>query len=179
MIAEPMTTTFETSRGMVVGVRPMTVDDTRHLVGIYEGMGEASRYFRFNEALDEVSPERIWQEADGMAQATAVNSQGLIAFADGPDGIERPLGAARFVMISPEEAEFAVSVRDDMQGQGLGALLVSQLMAQARNAGVKRLVGTASPENKAVWGMLRKVDPPAKRTVAGNMVDIVFDLGND
>jgi acetyltransferase len=46
-----------------------------------------------------------------------------------------------------EEAEFALMVRSDLKGQGLGHLLLAELVRHARSRGIGRLVGIVLREN--------------------------------
>src|SRR5438876_10959823 len=68
-----------------------------------------------------------------------------------PDGGEETLGVVRSV-IDPDnvEAEFAIIVRSDLKGQGLGHLLMRKLVNFHRNQGAQRLVGDVLHENRAM-----------------------------
>ncbi|WP_422823031.1 GNAT family N-acetyltransferase [Variovorax humicola] len=60
-----------------------------------------------------------------------------------------PHGVARTVS-DPDniEAEFAIIVRSDLKGAGLGRLLLAQLIEHARSRGTGRLVGIVLRENE-------------------------------
>ena len=67
------------------------------------------------------------------------------------------LGVARF-SADPDNraAEFAIAVRSDWKGRGLGHLLTTRLIQLARQRGIDRLVGEVLPENVAVLQLRRE-----------------------
>lgn len=53
-------------------------------------------------------------------------------------------------------AEFAITVRSDLQHQGLGTLLAERLLAYGRSRGFTEIWGDVLAENRAVLGLARK-----------------------
>ncbi|MBE0624876.1 MAG: GNAT family N-acetyltransferase [Burkholderiales bacterium] len=73
-------------------------------------------------------------------------------------GSERQIGVARFVLDSQTgDAEFAMVLRDDWQGRGLGAKLLGSLLAAARDFGVGRLSGVTFSTNAGMIALGRKL----------------------
>ena len=56
-----------------------------------------------------------------------------------------------------ERAEFAVAVRDDVAGRGLGTLLLRRLIDHARRRGVGELFGHVLRENARMLGICRRL----------------------
>jgi L-amino acid N-acyltransferase YncA len=56
-----------------------------------------------------------------------------------------------------DEAEFAIVLSDDWQGHGLGGVLLSSLIAKARQRGVRRLIGTTMSDNDGMLALARKL----------------------
>ncbi len=54
-----------------------------------------------------------------------------------------------------QTAEFAIIVRDDMSGKGLGSLLMRRLIAYARVRGVRELVADVLPDNQRMLTLAR------------------------
>ena len=80
----------------------------------------------------------------------------FIAQADGPDGKPRTLGVVRAVTDDyNREAEFAIIVRSELKGRGLGPLLLAKMIGYARSRGTKRLVGTVLRENESMLALAR------------------------
>ena len=52
-----------------------------------------------------------------------------------------------------ESGEFAIQVRTDLKGQGLGWLLMQLMIAYARSEGLKRIEGQVLSENSAMLQM--------------------------
>lgn len=149
--------TFFTKTGVQVYVRPIQPDDTPFLVDIFQHMGSESRYRRFLQAVDHVSEERIWQEAERIAHTDPQHSGSLLAFVDLPDAPQTPIAAARYVEMEPETAEIALSVRDDWQSMGIGTQLLKELVEIARRAGFVCLVGMIQNDNEAIKQVLRRL----------------------
>ncbi len=143
-------------------MRNMRFNDAAYLVDIFENMSSDSRYQRFHQSTDHLHPGRIWREAENIAHMDHKKQDGLIAFADLPDKSNAPVGAARYVCLGDGRAETAVSVRDDMQGQGIGTELMCYLAEEARHNGIQKLVADVLNNNKGVIGVLNKL--PYKMT---------------
>ncbi|MBL8544436.1 MAG: bifunctional acetate--CoA ligase family protein/GNAT family N-acetyltransferase [Hyphomonadaceae bacterium] len=105
---------------------------------------------RFHGTLREVSREhaaRLTQiDYDREMALVAAEADGALA------------GVARLV-IDPDfdVAEYAIIVRSDTQGHGLGRLLLSQLLDYARQRGVERVWGDVLPENTQMLALAREL----------------------
>jgi acetyltransferase len=146
--------------GRSITVRPIRPEDE-------------AQHRRFLEQLD---PEdirmRIFQTRrelprSELARLTQIDYDREMAFiAQGLDaqGLPETLGVARTVS-DPDltEAEFAIIVRSDLKGLGLGKLLFDQLIEHARSRGIGRLVGLVLRENTRMLNLSRamgfKADP--------------------
>jgi acetyltransferase len=54
-------------------------------------------------------------------------------------------------------AEFAVTVRSDMKGMGLGKMLMRKLIDYCRSRGTREIVGEALPQNSRVIALARSL----------------------
>jgi GNAT superfamily N-acetyltransferase len=81
--------------------------------------------------------------------------------ADGSGG--EGLGVARFVRLAdaPETAEAAVAVVDEVQGRGLGRLLLTLLVEAACERGIRRFRAYVLPSNAPMRSVIRELDPQA------------------
>ncbi len=168
MKLEDMLYTFHTKDGKLIGVRHLRYDDAIYLVGIFENMNADSRYQRYQQAVDHIQAGRIWQEAETIAHMDAKKQDGLIAFADLPDNSNTPVGAARYVNSGDRRAEMAVSIRDDMQGRGIGSELLGLLTEEARHKGIQQLVADVLHNNSGMMGVLKKLPYEITREIEGN-----------
>ncbi len=174
MMKEMISNTFETKNGIMVRVRPLLPEDAPYLVDLFEHMSPNSRYSRFHQPLDSVSLERVWAEAESIAHTKA--QVGVVAFANLPDQVDAPIGAARYVETGDGLAEAAVSIRDDMQGQGVGTQLMLLLAEEARTRGVHKLMATIQSANKAIVRVLNRLPYRYERTTVGSDTEITLDL---
>jgi acetyltransferase len=81
----------------------------------------------------------------------------FIALARGAEGDDETLGVVRAVT-DPDntEAEFAIVVRSDLKGQGLGHLLFDKLLRYLRGRGTQVLVGDVLRENAAMRALAQR-----------------------
>lgn len=165
---------FETKAGTMVWIRPLCPEDTPYLVDLFEHMGADSRYSRFHQPLNHISREQVWEEAENIAHLP--EQVGFIAIADLPDQPKAAVGAARYVPLKDGKAEAAVSVRDDMQGQGIGTQLMFLLAAEAKRQGVLQLVATIQSANKAIIRVLNRLPYFLSRTIVGPDSELSLDL---
>lgn len=157
MIKETNFDQFETRTGLIVQVRQMNIEDAPYLVDLFENMGSDSRYNRFLQPVDNVGMDQIWTEAENIAHQAGGTNFGLVAFADIDEREGVPVAGARYVKLSSQQAEIAVSVRDDMQRMGIGTHLLTMLVHHAEDYGIDQLVGTIQNSNTPMWAMLKKL----------------------
>lgn len=158
--------------GTHVRIRPLTKGDAPALREAWERLSAASRQHRFFGPVPRLTDEmvRYLTDVDGhdhIALAAIVDSVDLKT--------ERGVGVARCIRLDdePEVAEAAVTVIDEMQGQGVGRLLATALAAAASRAGIKRFRGELLEENAKVRALLSDLGIAPKRDDQGIMV---FDV---
>ncbi|MEJ2748116.1 MAG: GNAT family N-acetyltransferase [Anaerolineae bacterium] len=169
-----VTDTFETKSRILVRIRPLLPPDAPYLIDIFEHMSADSRYRRFHQPVDQLPPERVKAEAEYIAHLSP--QIGFIAFADLPDEPDAPVGAVRCVCVGEAVAETAVSVRDDMQSQGIGSHLLALLAAEARRQGVRKLVATIQNSNKPIVRVLKRLPYVYTRRIIGSESQLELDL---
>jgi len=92
-----------------------------------------------------------------MARFTQIDFEREMAFiatAPGDEGNAETLGVVR-VATDPdnEKAEFAIIVRSDLKGRGLGAALLDKMISYCRSRGTQELVGQVMAQNRAMLGL--------------------------
>ncbi len=135
--------------GTAVRLRPVRPEDEPLLVDLTRHMTESDLRFRFFASLTQMSH----QLAARLSQIDYDREMALIAESDRDAMV---LGVSRFAA-DPDNrrAEFAVAVRSDCKGRGLGRLLMERLIAVARRRGIGTLVGSVLRENEAMLGLCR------------------------
>ncbi len=96
-----------------------------------------------------------------LARLTQIDYDREMAFiasrADAADGSRRRWAwCARSPIPTTWQAEFAIIVRSDLKGHGLGRLLMHKLIAYCRSRGTRRLVGQALPDNANMLRLARE-----------------------
>lgn len=176
MIKQQLVDVFRNSKGTEIRVRQLLPEDAPYLVDLFEHMGAESRYRRFMEPVDQVTIERMWTEAENIAQGASGETYGLIAFVDTAERPEVPVAAIRYVKLTAAQAELAVSVRDDFQNTGIGMHLLRLLIDHAAKRGIKQVVGIVLNDNIAMWKMLRNLGYRLERYPEGSYSQIALHI---
>ena len=95
------------------------------------------------------------QEMEFFSDIDFVSHVALVVVADEGGG-PVIVGGGRYVVLEPGRAEVAFALIDDYHGQGIGAALMRDLAAIAREAGLKELIAEVLPENMAMLNVFRK-----------------------
>ena len=110
-------------------------------------------YYRYFSEINEFTH-------DDLANMTQIDYDREMAFVavrqvEGKDEI---LGVTRAIS-DPDniDAEFAVLVRSDLKGLGLGRRLLEKLISYTRDHGLKRLNGITMPNNRGMVTLARKL----------------------
>lgn len=145
---------LELDDGTMLVVRPLTVDDRDLLAEGFDHLSERSRYHRFFSPLHELG--------EGLLiQLTDLDYRDRFAWiALSHDGRrEVPVAVARYFRMADREssAELAVTVVDEYQSRGIGALLVPLVAHTAVANGFERLEGQVLGENLRMLSLLRKL----------------------
>jgi RimJ/RimL family protein N-acetyltransferase len=176
--------------GTVVRLRLIGPDDREVLRHGFERLSPESRYRRFFTAmpklpeavLDRLSATDGWNHvaigAERLPSAAPAAPGGARVAAEDPSDAPLPdgVGVARFVRLNdqPDVAEAAVAVVDELQGRGLGSLLLTSLMTAARLRGIAHFRAEVLPENQPMRDLLARFDPDA---VIGHEAQVlVYDL---
>jgi acetyltransferase len=167
---------FNAENGLPIRVRAMTESDGPILVDLFEHLGSDSRYQRFNLPLEDPDEAWVQHQADVMAALPPFKGRAWLAFASLPDKGETIVGGVRYVSLSPDSAEMALSVRDDLQGLGIGTELLIFAGRKAYAAGVRTLVGYVQSGNRALWASLDHLQAPVKRFPDGAVTRLEVDL---
>ncbi|MGE5360139.1 MAG: GNAT family N-acetyltransferase [Bacteroidales bacterium] len=135
--------------GMDVTVRPIRPEDEPAMVRFHEGLSERTVYFRYFHMLNlaqRTSHDRLTRICFiDYSREIALVAEHL----DAATGERRIIGVGRITKIhATKDAEFAIVVSDQFQGQGLGTHLLGRLIEVARREGVGRVVADMLSENR-------------------------------
>ncbi|MGQ3050494.1 MAG: bifunctional acetate--CoA ligase family protein/GNAT family N-acetyltransferase [Roseateles sp.] len=131
-------------QGRQLLVRPIRPDDeARHLAFAGQLAPEDIR-LRFFSTRRELPRSELAR----LVQIDYDREMAFVVIETQPDGTQRTLGVVR-AMADPDniEAEFAIILATELQGQGLGQRLLDKMVAYLRGHGTQRLVALVLREN--------------------------------
>ena len=128
-----------------------------------------SRFYRFGYVPRQLSEQQL----DYLAN---LDNRARLAWCASieDDTEETGIGLARYVRIADEPgvAEFAITIVDEYQHQGLGRLLLERLIESAGEARLKILRGYVRPGNRAMLTLAKKFGGEAHTENDYVLVDI-------
>jgi acetyltransferase len=137
--------------GTEVFLRPVREDDGRLLEDLLEHMTPEDRRLRFFAPINRLSEALEYR----LTHVDYEHAIALLAFAAGTTTL---LGVVRLAAeAGVSRAEFAVALRSDAQGRGLGWLLMRRLPALAARLGVPEVVGYVLRDNARMLKMCREL----------------------
>jgi acetyltransferase len=151
LASEIFATAARLSDGTPVALRPIRPGDGGLIQEIARHMTADDLRQRFFSPMRALSREL----AEQLARIDYRRGMALVATTAGG---EMGLGAGRFV-IEPEadRAEFALGVRSDWQGRGLGRLFLERLAEIAAARGVSEIYGLVLRDNERIIGLARSM----------------------
>lgn len=161
--------------GREVVIRPIRPGDEPALSAAYDRLSSESKYRRF------LAPKPHLSSADTryLVQIDGLDHVALVATA--AEDPERILAVARFVRVpeDPGMAEFAITVGDSVQQEGLGSELAGRLARVARQRGITRFRATLLAENGPAHRLVRGVGARlARETHRGPVDEIEVELAS-
>lgn len=139
--------------GQRLVIRPVLPQDEDLTTEFFGSLPAAARYDRFMSPMRSLPPELIKR----FTNVDYTDHLALVAEVfDG--GGEIVVAEARYARLAsdPAAAEFAVSVAERWQGNGLAKLLLSKLVCRAAAAGIGRIVGETLGTNEKMLHLARK-----------------------
>lgn len=153
--------------GHPIHLRPITPGDGDALRSFHSGLSPRTVYFRFFSAKPELT------DAD-VEYFTHVDHESRVALlALDRDDI---IGVGRFDALGDGRAEVAFLIRDDMQGLGLGSVLLEHLAAAARERGVTRFVAEVLPANSRMLSTFRAAGYALTQQREDDVIAVGFDI---
>ena len=128
-------------------VRPIRPEDEPQHRAFAEQLQPEDLRLRFFHVRRELPRSELAR----LTQIDYSREMAFIAVRSGPDGTPETLGVVRAVA-DPDnvDAEFAVIVRSDVKGKGLGHLLLAKMIAFLSRQGTRRMVGLVMRENSSM-----------------------------
>jgi len=163
---------FTLTSGRPVLLRPIRPEDEPEHYAFISKLTPSDVRFRFFDTVRDVPHSE-------MARFTQIDYDREMAFIATAerDGGNETLGVVR-VMTDPDNhrAEFAVVVRSDLSGQGLGHRLLDKMIAYCRSRGTRTLVGQVTADNTRMLELASNLGF-SRRAISGEgVVEVALDL---
>ena len=135
-------------------LRPIRPEDGPAHLALFDALSAEDVRYRMFVRVRELSPSQLAR----FTQIDYDREMAFIATRVKPDGQNETLGVVR-VVADPDNvsAEFAVMVRSDLKGRGLGRILMQKLIACCRARGTREIVGEALPQNTRVIRLVKSL----------------------
>jgi acetyltransferase len=139
--------------GTDVTIRPIRPEDAEIESEFVRNLSEESRYFRFMQSLQELTPTMLVR----FTQIDYDREMALIVVTE-QDGKEIEIGVTRYA-INPdgESCEFAIVVADQWHHHGIAQKLMASLMEAARAKGLKVMQGEVLSNNHNMLKLVNKL----------------------
>ena len=143
-----------TRSGAWTFLRPIAVADRPHLEKSLQHLSPESLYQRFLTPVSRLS-EAQWTQLLDVDQERHV-AWGILPLSS--DDLSSA-GVGRFIRLDDDEsvAEFALTVTDASQGQGLGTILLALLIWLARQKGIETLRGVIQQSNDRMIAWMQRL----------------------
>lgn len=155
--------------GSTVNVRAIRPDDASRLEDLHSRLSPRTVYLRFFSFHPHLSDQEV-------AHFTYVDYVDRMAFV-ATRGRGELVGVARYDRVpGSDSAEVAFVVEDDVQGKGLGTLLLEHLAAFARYRGLRRFVAETLTDNQPMGEVFRHAGFVETTSFEHGVVDITLEL---
>ncbi|MET3129803.1 acetyltransferase [Oxalobacteraceae bacterium GrIS 1.11] len=140
-------------QGRPLTLRPIRPEDAPQHVEFFNALDPDDVRLRFFTAMRELPPATLAR----LTQIDYDRAMAFIATRANLDGKPETLGVVRAVA-DPDNfsAEFAIVVRSDLKGRGLGPILFGKLLEYFRSRGTEELTGDALSQNMGVQHLVKR-----------------------
>jgi L-amino acid N-acyltransferase YncA len=155
--------------GSAITIRPLTTGDVTAIAGWFDGLGPETRYARFLAGVTTLDDRTRWQ----LAQVDHRDHEALTGVTPGGAVV----GIARYIRLpQASTAEVAVAVADRWRGRGIASLLLQQIAARARAAGIDCLVALCLTSNTEILRLLSRLGPMTTGRPEAGVVEVRISL---
>jgi acetyltransferase len=154
-------------------LRPIRPEDTEEHLRFFHALDPADVRMRMFVHMRDLPVSQLAR----MTQIDYDREMAFIAVRKRPDGSDETLGVVRGVADPDNEAaEFAIIIRSDLKGMGLGHRLMDKLITYFRQRGTRRLVGESLAENRAMIELMHDLGFDVRSRIGDGIVELSLDL---
>ena len=159
--------------GRQITIRPIRPEDETAHYEFFKRLSPEDLRYRFFGVVRELSH----MEMARLTQIDYEREMAFIATAPDAEGMDETLGVVR-ASTKPDNssAEFAIIVRSDQKGQGLGRKLMEKIISYCRDRGTSTIEGQALLDNKGMQTLAEKVGFDVWRNTDDEVAEMHLDL---
>ncbi len=159
--------------GWQVEVRPIRAEDAPLITTFHRQLSEESirfRYFHNKSALTN-------RDLSMLSHINYDRQMAFIAEHQLEDGSKEMLGVVR-VWNDPDNirTEFSVIIRDDLQGLGIGSLLMNKMIDYCRNIGTLEMIGKIMADNHPMRALMKHLGFKVRYNMDEQVIDATMLL---
>lgn len=157
--------------GETLRIRPIRPDDEPRLVALYDRLSRRTAYQRFFTVMRHLPTDwiRYFANVDYRRRLALVAERETVA------GVEL-VGVGRYEPADAEAtAEVAFVLQDGYQGQGLGQVLLDEIIRAGTERGLKRFRAEVLGENHRMLRLLAHRTRILERTAEQGVVSVLFE----
>ncbi len=152
-------------------IRPIRPSDADLLTDLFYSLSPRSIYMRFFSPIKQLSREMLVR----LTQIDYDREIALVALM-GREGDRKMAGVCRIIAYGDRtRAEFALAIREDLQGKGVGALLLTHCLKAAWEKGMTYVMGLVLPENTQMLKLGKKMGFTIQRSPDGPDYELIIE----
>jgi len=154
-------------------IRPIRPEDENTLGDLLKSLAPEDSRMRFFDTMRKLPRSQLAR----FTQIDYDREMALVAIERDADGVEHSLGEVR-VVADPDNAvaDFALVVRSELKGRGLGRLLLQNIVDYARSRGIGLLRGETLAGNLRMQGLARHIGFTVTTGADAGIVDLRLEL---
>ncbi len=154
-------------------LRPIRPEDELNLQAFDNSQSKEDSYKRYFAELPQFSHEQMAR----LTQIDYEREMAFVAVANNVQGDEEILGVVR-AQRDPDNtfAEFAMAIRSDLKGIGLGSRMLQKMIDYSRAQGTQQLIGCTMLENAGMANLARKLGFMVKYNRDEGLIDMTLTL---
>ncbi|MGD8116648.1 bifunctional acetate--CoA ligase family protein/GNAT family N-acetyltransferase [Vibrio sp. TRT 29B02] len=160
--------------GEEVLLRPILPEDEPYHADFIHNVSKEDLYKRFFSDVGEFNHEAL----ANLTQIDYDREMAFVAVSQSREGC--PIIGVSRALINPEntDAEFAILIRSDLKGNGLGKVLMTKVIEYCRNKGTKQMSGMTMPTNRGMLMLAQKLGFKLDVQFEDGIADMVLPLND-
>ncbi|CAM3584473.1 MULTISPECIES: bifunctional acetate--CoA ligase family protein/GNAT family N-acetyltransferase [Halomonas] len=159
--------------GWKVEVRPIRAEDAHLITTFHRQLSEESIRFRYFHNKSNLTQ----RDLSILSHINYDRQMAFIAEYLGEDDNKEMLGVAR-VWNDPDNirTEFSIIIRDDLQGLGIGSLLMKKMIDYCTNIGTLEMIGKIMVDNHPMRALMKHLGFKCRYNMEEQVIDAVLRL---